>query len=60
MGSLRELAEYGAAPFCIWGVVHTIDSLLRHFERRAVLRRTPADQLASVLRALNAAPRDKE
>lgn len=54
MGILRELAGIGAAPACVWGVVHVIDSLLRFVERRAVLRRTPKGQLASVIRALNA------
>jgi hypothetical protein len=41
----------------VWGVVHIVDGLLRHWEVRAILRRTPDDQFASVVRALNASRR---
>ena len=62
MGTLRELVELGAAgpvyvPVYVWGAVHVVDGLLRIWEMRIILRRTPDDQIASVVRALNASRR---
>ena len=61
MGILRELVGVGAVQAVAWAaawtVVQVVRSVLGAMEVRAVLRRTPDDQIVPVVRALNATRR---
>jgi hypothetical protein len=61
VGTLRELVGVGAiqavAWTAAWTTVQIVRSVLSALEVRAILRRTPDDQIVSVVRALNATRR---
>lgn len=56
MRILGELAMSGAIPVVavLWAARHVVRDVLEHRRDLAVIRRTPDDQLADVVRALGA------
>ena len=58
MRFLGDLSSLGGIPAAAWVVRCIVRDILNYRWNRAVLRRTSEDQVANVIRALNASPRD--